>query len=120
MTKLEELEKMYRILLGKGLVKNKTELAKEVGLTTHTIHMAFSQGEPYVNDKLLGKIRARFGDELAEEPAVGAPVVLSAETFKLMQETIASQQRTIERLVSGPLVGERVAPKKINGDRDND
>lgn len=126
MTRKEQLQSLWDALHGGGFVRTKKEMAERLGMTYHSLSAAFSQGEPYVNDKLLGRIRTTFAAELEEvrqremAAAAGASITIPVATFASMQETIASQQRTIERLVSGPLVGERVSPKKIDGDRDND
>lgn len=122
MNKKEELESIYRALFGAGVVRSKKDMAERLGMNPHTVQSAFSVGEPYLNDKLLKRVRDTFADDLAQIEVQKSVdnVTIPVSLLEAMQETIASQQRTIERLVSGPLVGERVGPKKIGGDREHE
>lgn len=98
MANKEELETMYRALLGAGVVKNKKDLATQLGLKHRSVLNAFSVGAPYLNDSLLNRIRTQFPDVINNYDTNAEPdtATLPSSTLQSLQETISSQQRTIE------------------------
>lgn len=60
MTRKEQLQDLWDALLRGGFVSSKKEMAQRLGITYHSLSAAFSQGEPYANDRLLGRIRAQM------------------------------------------------------------
>ena len=110
MASKEELETLYRTLYGRGVIHSKKDLAEKLGMNPHSVQSAFSVGEPYLNDKLLKRIRDTF-PELQQQPEE----TFSKDMVQRLLTTIESQQRTIEMLVSGRIVAAQSQAQKNLG-----
>lgn len=104
MTRKEQLQDLWDALLRGGFVSSKKEMAQRLGITYHSLSAAFSQGEPYANDRLLGRIRTEYAAELEEcrkRSARQDTITIPVEEWLKMNDTIHSQQQTIATLVTG-------------------
>lgn len=121
MTRKEQLQDLWDALLRGGFVSSKKEMAQRLGITYHSLSAAFSQGEPYANDRLLGRIRTEYAAELEEcrkRSARQDTITIPVEEWLKMNDTIHSQQQTIATLVTGRVAitqQQTAEPKKSIG-----
>lgn len=101
MEKKDYLLRLYYAASSAGLCSTKTEFAKLLDVNRATISAAFAGNEDYLTDKFFNKLRlfAKAYDLEASLENIPQPAKPSAapEVDELLA-TIASQQRTIERL----------------------